>query len=371
MAEVIEFKRKSRYRPEPFTEIQPLSAPWLVKGVLPARGVGFLVGQSKAGKSFVAIDMALRLAAGAERVFGRKSKRCGVAYVAAEDPNGCRARVTAWRRKHHRTSPTPFELIGQDANLLDADDMADLRATLMETADRFRTAGTPLGVVIFDTLSRCIPGVDENSATDMSRAFKALNELAETLGVLVLVVAHFGKGGADKGIRGWSGMDANSDATVTVERDAEDQDLRTITFAKVKNGVDGGTLGFRLEEADLGLVDEDGDPITSCVVAYEAATDRTKKPRRVRALTPAEQVVFAAIRHVTDNGASHPVPENVEGTRPGQKAVTRSDVRARALDSGLAGDDKAGAVRMRFSRALEGLCALKKIRVEGDYLWLV
>jgi hypothetical protein len=370
VAEVIEFKRKSRYRPEPFSDIHPLSQPWLVKGVLPARGVGFLVGQSKAGKSFVAIDMGLRLAAGAERVFGRKAKRCGVAYVAAEDPNGCRSRVTAWRLKYHRTSPTPFELIGQDANLLDTDDMADLRATLTETADRFRAAGTPLGVVIFDTLSRCIPGVDENSATDMSRAFKALNELSEALGVLVLVVAHFGKGGADKGIRGWSGMDANSDATVTVERRTEDQDLRTITFAKVKNGVDGGTLSFRLEEVDLGISDEDGDPIASCVVAYEA-TPASQTKRRTKALSPAEQLVLNAVRYVTDHGATQAPPVTALGVRPGQKAVTRDDVRARALDTGVAEDgEKTNTTNQRFSRALQGIAGKGAVRVEGGLVWL-
>ena len=42
-------------------------------------------------------------------------------------------------------------------------------------------------------------------------------------------------------------MDANSDATITLERDADDPELRTLTFAKVKNGVDGGKLAFRLE----------------------------------------------------------------------------------------------------------------------------
>ena len=204
----------------------------------------------------------------------------------------------------------------------------------------------------------------------MSRAFAAIEHLQRATGVLVMVIAHFGKSGAERGIRGWSGFDANSDATITLERDVEDPDLRTITFAKVKNGVDGGKLSFRLETVGLGIFDEDGDEIASCVPVYEP-TPEGLGARRTRALTAPEQVVFGAIRHVTDNGKTHPVPASADGAKPWQKAVTREDVRARAITAGLAGDDKPGTVRTRFSRALEGLSASRKVRVDGDLIWLL
>jgi hypothetical protein len=369
MGDVLAFARKSRFAPESFLDIMPQAQPWRVKGVLPSRGVAFVVGQSKAGKSFLTIDATLRLAAGA-KVFGRKANRCGVVYVAAEDANGCRARVTAWRLKNHRTSPTPFVLLGQGLNLLDETDAADLKATLSELAADFEAHDSSLGVVVLDTLSRCIPGVDENSSLDMSRAFGVLEDIASHIGALVLVVAHFGKAGGDKGIRGWSGFDANSDATITVERDSEDPSLRLVTFAKVKNGVDGGKLAFRLESVGLGSFDEDGDENTSCVPVYEVAAEGAAKPRRPRALSPPEQLVLNAVRFVTDNGATHALP-GIEGAKPWQKAVRRGDVKARAVDNGLAGDAKPDTVLKRFNRAIEGLSAARKVRVEGDLLWLL
>jgi hypothetical protein len=372
MGEVLAFERQSRFSPEPFSDVCPLAQPWRVKGALPSRGVAFIVGQSKAGKSFLAIDTVLRIAAGAQAVLGRSARRCGVVYVAAEDPNGCRARVAAWRLKYHRTSPTPFELIGQGMNLLDEGDVADLKATLADIAERFEAEGHPLGIVVLDTLSRCIPGVDENSSTDMSRAFGALEEIEKATGALILVVAHFGKAGGDKGIRGWSGFDANSDATITLERDGDDPHLRTLTLAKVKNGIDGGKLSFRLESVGLGIFDEDGDEITSCIPAFEAASDAAHRPRKKRALSPPEEIVLASIKHVTDHGRTHPIPASALGAKPWMKAVTRGDVRDRSMVSGFATDgDKPNTVNQRFGRALQGVVARGSARAEGEFLWLL
>jgi hypothetical protein len=371
MGDVVAFARETRFAFERFEDIEPRQARWRVKGVLPTQGVAFIVGASKAGKTFVALDALLRIAGGAAKVWGRRANRCGVIYVGAEDPDGCRARVKAWRMARHRVTPMPFELVGQGLNLLDDGDVDDFRVSLRERAADMEADGEALGVVAFDTLSRCIPGVDENNSMDMSRAFGVLTDIAETMGILVIVLAHFGKSGADRGIRGWSGLDANSDATITVERDLEDQDLRTMIFAKVKNGVDGTRLAFRLEPVDLGTVDEDGDPETSCVPAFEPAGDVKAKPRRARALNSAEQLVLAAVRHVTDHGVSGPLPADIEGAKQWMKAVQRPDVKARAIASGLAGDDKPDTVRKRFDRALEGLSATRKVRVEGDTIWIL
>lgn len=185
-----------------------------------------------------------------------------------------------------------------------------------------------------------------------------------------LVVAPFGKAGPERGIRGWSGLDANSDATITVEREGEDHDLRTLTFAKVKNGADGGTLSFRLEAVDLGLLDEDGEALSSCVAAYEGAAPG-RSERREKALSAPEQLVLRAVKYVTDHGPTHPPPVTAQGVRPGRKAVARDDVRARALASGLAQDgEKTNTVNQRFSRALEGIAAKGAVRVEGGLLWL-
>lgn len=367
---VEELPRKSRYVFENFADLHPKPSPWLVKGVLPTRGVAFIVGQSKAGKSFLAIDLMSSLAAGFQTVLGRRASPCGVVYIAAEDADGCRGRVAAWRKNYGVEDRIPFELVAQGPDLLNKGQAADLQASLVEASGRFRQQGTRLGVVVLDTLSKTIPGVDENSSTDMSSAFAVIEELARSIDALVLVIAHFGKSGGDKGIRGWSGLDANSDATITLEREPDDPSLRTLTIAKVKNGVDGGRLAFRLKTVGLGILDEDGDELSSCVPVYEEARERAK--RRPSPMPDPQRSVLAAIEFVTAHGRTHPLTIDRDGVNRRINAVSRDDVRARADANGLANEnEKPTTVRQRFGRALEGLAACGRICTEGSFVWLI
>lgn len=361
---------KPRFEAINFHDLRPEPLAWRIKGVLPSTGVGFIGGPTKAGKSFLTLDLCLRLAAGAPKVLNRRARACGVAYVAAEDPEGCKYRIKAWEKRHHRQTPMPFDLIPAPVNLLDDGQMADLRRTLRGCAQRFDAQGRGLGVIVLDTLSRCLSGADENSSADMGRAFAALAGLSRATGALVLVVAHFGKSGQERGIRGHSSLDANSEATISVERSSDDPDLRIVTLAKVKNGVDGGQLAFRLEEVGLGLLDEDGEEIVSCVPIFEPMPEGTKA-KRGKALTKPESLVLAAVKYVTDHGQTRPLPADIEGAKPWMKAVDRSAVKDRAVQSGLAGDDKPNTVRVRFGRAIEGLIAAGKIRQERQDLWLL
>jgi hypothetical protein len=120
---------------------------------------------------------------------------------------------------------------------------------------------------------------------------------------------------------------------------------------------------------DLGH-DEDGDPMTSCVVAFEdAPTSHARK--RTAKLGPPEEITLRALSYLLDHGSSEPAPL-APGVRPGTLAVRREDLRSRAMASGFAGDDdKPDALRQRWKRALERLVALDRIRVEGDLVWPV
>jgi hypothetical protein len=226
---------------------------------------------------------------------------------------------------------------------------------------------------VFDTLSRCLPGVDENNSQGMSQAFVALKRICSVMGVLVVVLAHFGKAGEERGIRGWSGMDANSDATLTLERDTEDDDLRLLRLHKVKNGTAGLKIGFRLQEVGLGLNDEDGEEIVSCVCNYEnaPAADLGLKKRR-KAMNAPEQLVFTALRYLTDHGHVQPVPQDIPGAKPWHKGVRRGDLSMQSFTTGLYYDGESQAnFRQRFGRALQGLLAQERIRMVGDLIWLV
>lgn len=360
----------------PFLEIRASPTPWLVKYVLPEKGVAFLAGAPKAGKSFLAIDIALRCASGLP-VFGRRTRPCGTVYVAAEDEDGCNARVAAWRKKFGREDNwTAFHLgngegdKGGECNLLDRRYVDTLVESLLDSAEAFAENQIPLGLVVFDTLNAVSPGVDEDKSPGQGRVLQALKYISRRTGALVLVLAHFGKSGEERGIRGWSGMDAASDATLHLERSAEDPTLRTIGFSKVKNAPDGEQLSFRLASVGLGIHDEDRDELTSCICVFESAPALRPKSK-LKPLNTSEKLTLDAIRYCHDNGPSGPMPAAL-GALHWQRSIKKPDVLARLKQTGFEIDgEKPDAIRVRLSRALQGLQAAHRIRHENGVIWLV
>ena len=133
---------------------------YLVSGVIPARSIGLIYGDWGSYKSFMAVDLAYRWAAGME-VWGRKSHHSRpVAYIASENSTGIRKRIKGFLLKHGlNEKECPVHVISAAPQLLDDDDMDKLVRTLKKKN---------FGLIIIDTLSKSIAGQDENSQKDMS-----------------------------------------------------------------------------------------------------------------------------------------------------------------------------------------------------------
>ena len=132
----------------PFDQIKiSAGATYLVKGLIPPRGLVVIWGEPKCGKSFFTFDLAMHVALGWE-YRGRRVKQGCVVYCALEGAQGFRARIEAFRRKKlsGEASP-PFHLMSASLNLVanQVAFLADIRAQLGENK--------PVMVVI-DTLNR-------------------------------------------------------------------------------------------------------------------------------------------------------------------------------------------------------------------------
>lgn len=365
---LVVFQRRSRYRLERFDDIKFSPQSYLVKDLLPRRGLAFYSGQSKAGKTFVCLDHCLKIASGA-KVMGRKAKHMGIVYVAAEDPDGVRMRVDGWRQKYPRGSTTPFILIGQRVDLMDDASVDDLKGAIRDAVAQFDEDGFALGAIVFDTLAQCIPGADENSSGDMGRALQVVQDFGDTFNTLSVVVAHHGKNAA-AGIRGWSGLGAAADAVITVARDEQTQ-IRTLTLDKVKNGKDGDSIVFTLPRLTIGQ-DEDGDDVWTCTVTYEGPADKVTPGTKKVALTADDETMLTAIKWVVDNGSTQSPPSSALGVREGTKAVRKSDVYARADVIGFAEDGESDAAfQKRRQRTLKRLQQKARTRMEGDLIWML
>ena len=83
---------------------------YLVKDMLDAGSMAVLYGESGSGETFLAVDMALKIAAGAD-FFGRRTRQAGVIYLAAEAGRGIENRIVAYRDDNELTETLPFAAI--------------------------------------------------------------------------------------------------------------------------------------------------------------------------------------------------------------------------------------------------------------------
>jgi RecA/RadA recombinase len=168
-------------------ELDDLPEPsWLIEGVLPANALGVLYGASGVGKTFVALSMALSIAAG-HSWCGKATKSAAVLYVAAEGLFGLRLRVQAYQRRYGIRAEH-IRYLGDAFDLRRAIDIEKLTLTL-QAAD-FRP-----DLIVLDTLARLIPGAEENSSKDMGEAIRAIDGLRRAFQATVLLIHHTGKNG--------------------------------------------------------------------------------------------------------------------------------------------------------------------------------
>lgn len=248
-----------RFRVQPAAEFAALSRQdFLIKGLLPRNALAVIYGAPASGKSFLAFDMAVAVARGKEWC-GRRVHQMKVVFVAAEGAAGMRVRLLAYAKSEL------LDLNGLDVGFIPAaPDL--LKGDEVAVALAIEQSGGA-GLVVIDTLAQSTPGADENSSVEMGAALAACRLIADSTGATVLLVHHAGKT-AGKGPRGWSGILAAADTVVEVARESG---VRSAQLVKQKDGEDGQRFEFSLRQVELGT-DEDGDPVTSCVVEHSAPT---------------------------------------------------------------------------------------------------
>src|SRR5690606_24492906 len=132
---------------------------------------------------------------------GIRTRRARVVYVAAEGARGVQNRLEAMGRRKALGDPSKisFFVVPDVVRLTsNSGDVNDLVAAV-------RAAVGPDGVdlVVIDTLSRAIAGLDENSSEAMTGAVAAADRIRAELGAAVLLVHHAGKD-ETRGARGHS-----------------------------------------------------------------------------------------------------------------------------------------------------------------------
>ena len=296
--------KPARIQLVPFNEIAVgTQRRYLVKGLIPHPGLSVIWGPPKSGKSFWTFDLVMHVALGWE--YRRRRVYQGpVVYCCFEGQSGIKARVEAFRHQVQidRRQDVPFFL--QAVTL----DLVRDHAELIEAVSATLGATKPVAVVL-DTLNRSLMG-SEFSDTDMSNYVRAADAIRDAFGCSVLVVHHCGIN--DSRPRGHTSLTGAADAQLAVKRDGGGNIFVTVEF--MKDGNEGESIAARLEFVEVGT-DEDGEPITSCVVV-EIDGSCVKVPKRGKSLSKSAQIALKALQiAVTKAGevpfASNYIPSNV------------------------------------------------------------
>jgi KaiC/GvpD/RAD55 family RecA-like ATPase len=348
---------------------------WLMKYVWTLGEISMVVGASGSGKSFLATDMAMCVAQGIPyRDF--KCRQGLVVYVAGEGGMGMKRRLRAYREANGISpdADIPFVLLPRPIDIYSSDDdMNKLIEEIQQIKARF---SAELVLIVLDTLSASVPGADENASRDMGMVLSRVKRISQVFSTHVSIVHHLTKEGSSP--RGWSGLFANLDSVLEVRKtdnlDVDGRPIRTAKLTKQKDGEDGIVIPFVLKNMTIGI-DEDGDPITTCVVMPNNGGEidcsgKVQKPQRF-----SRNVVMgwdALAMAIGDKGIMPPgslgLPKSV--TRVVTKAIFLDYIMAKRFErKGTPG--ARDTARKHANDFIETLNPRGAVGMLGDYLWPV
>lgn len=239
---------------------------WTLKHLLTRPGVGIMFGAPKSGKSFAMFDLAARLTLNLPWFDVRTPKRpIGALLLLGEGAGTVRTRLRAFERRNGvGRVPVAWRRM---SNLGTPEGIEAARRIIAAAREGFERRGMELGLIGVDSLASTLGLENENDAAEVTAALKRLEDLAVEFNVSVIGVHHAGLNGQ---VRGSSAFRASCDVMFRVQREdprvGGASSYREIAVILNRYGEEDWASNFRLERVVLGI-DEDGDEITSCVVA--------------------------------------------------------------------------------------------------------
>jgi hypothetical protein len=265
--------KTSKFKLVSIAELLLMNFPlWLVFRVIRIGEIVVLYGESACGKTFVVLDLVLKIAAGLEW-WGYKTRRGAVVYLAGEGAGGLGRRIQAWETLFPEKLDVlkePVRILPQSLAFMNEAEFAELLRVLSAEAQK------PL-VIVVDTLARYMIFGDENSAKDMGVFIARCATLRDATGAAIIIIHHKGKNANTE--RGSSALRGAADVMIEVTREGEQVVLRG---DKSKDAEPLRRIYLKFRTVWLGH-DEDGEVLTSLVLdrgaqpADEADEDRAKK----------------------------------------------------------------------------------------------
>lgn len=324
---------------------QPPEVNYLVSGILDLNSTGCIVGDSQAGKSFIAVDRACHIANGMSWL-GRKTKAGIVLYVIGEGADGTRKRIKAWHDHYGLPISNRLAIRTVPAALChpeSAIELIDGIKALLAGMDN------PL-LIELDTLNRNFGVGDENSTKDMTAFVRGMDSLRRATSAHVSTVHHFGK--ADKGAaRGSVVLESSMDFSYHIKKTGDPQNVDSLTttmgFRKLKDRQPPPDVAWRWQSVDLPWLDENGHRQNSIVLIPTESTQSTQSILLTRPQRIAMETLTAGIA----NGADH---------------MLIADWRNAAFNAGISQSTSKQGRYAAFTRAIETLVDNRMVTIDEN-----
>ena len=267
---------------------------YLVKGWLDRASNAVLFGEWNAGKTFVVLNLAVHVAAGA-RWFYCRVNQAPVLYLTYEGQRGIDKRIAAIREQYPELDWESLAFAWQVLRhpLTTKEGREALQRAVKQFYERYCTVP---GLIVIDPLMDALGGNDADPEL-MARLNMVVLGLIGTYGCAVIRVHHTGH--ADKTrSRGHSSLPASADTEIWVTED-------TISAKKQRDNLK-GELSFRRKVVELG-VDQDGDPVTTCIIEPGEKTRHERKPGGEH-----QQVVWKVLCELADLGGEANLNEVID-----------------------------------------------------------
>ena len=280
---------------------RPRQEQWLIDGLWGRQAVGIVGGEPKCGKSFLALDLAVAVAAGVPCLRRFAADEPGpVLLFAAEDAGHIvRARLEGIARAAGARFET-LDIAVIDVPTLRLDHRND-RQRLLDTVER---VGPRL--VVLDPLVR-LHAVDENAVAEVAPILGFLRDIQRRFETAVLLVHHARKSGAARpgqALRGSSELHAWGDSNLYLRR-RDRQILMTVEHRAAPG----------LNDIEIELADDGKGPalrLRQLETAGAAPEPETVERRILKILAQAETPLSqsrirkrAALRNATVTAALH------------------------------------------------------------------